>query len=317
MATGRRTAGDSDGLWDAVARGDTKAVRRLIKQGVELNHADRKGNLLLDVALSKGHLEIAEILRHAGAKGRYDMLQQMKVWSLLQAPYGRAVADGQEKVVRLLEAAGANDWRNMDDKLARNILEQLGIEVPGPDRGFLLIKDLLWEIDEDLRKPLHKRLGIGFLVLAVLTATPFVLQKVVPNAFANSPIRPSGYAIIAFLCSGLYIGWTWRAIASLPGSRMRRAEDKDGREMEKRQQQMKKRVENLVRSGFNEFMYDGEGAGWVHCDCGEHLLKRTGKKLEKKEADGTPFTMHSFICAACGKEFFAAGKYFHVKWARS
>lgn len=299
MATARGTAGDSDELWQAVDRGDTGAVRRLIKHGVDLNCTDRKGKLLFDVALSQGQLEVAQILRDAGARGKHDMEQEFVLRRLLEFVYDRAVANRQGEAVRLLEALGANSKNDLDVKLVRQVLQKLGIEVPEQAS----VTELFWEHDKELRKPLERRFCFGLLLLAVLTAAPFVFHKVVPNAFANIPIGPAGCAVIAFLCTALYVGWTWWAIALLPGSEMRSDKEKASKTFAREQQQEKAREENLVRRGFNT--YTREEAGLVSCHCGEVILKETGKKWEQKSKDGTRVTMRTFICGACGKEFSA------------
>jgi ankyrin repeat protein len=55
-------------LFLAIARGDIDNVQILINQGANVNKRDNHGNSPLDIAKYRGHTEIVELLKQAGAK---------------------------------------------------------------------------------------------------------------------------------------------------------------------------------------------------------------------------------------------------------
>lgn len=54
----------------AIARGDIDNVKSLINQEANVNKKDHHGNSPLDIAKYRGHSEIFEILKQAGAVNR-------------------------------------------------------------------------------------------------------------------------------------------------------------------------------------------------------------------------------------------------------
>ncbi|HAZ43739.1 MAG TPA: hypothetical protein DDW76_10425 [Cyanobacteria bacterium UBA11369] len=58
----------SDKLLLAIARGSIEDVKKLINQGANVNERDNNGNSPLDIAKYKGHTEIVELLKQAGAR---------------------------------------------------------------------------------------------------------------------------------------------------------------------------------------------------------------------------------------------------------
>ncbi len=58
----------NDKLFLAIARGNINEVKKLINQAANINERDKNGNSPLDIANYKGHTEIVELLKQAGAR---------------------------------------------------------------------------------------------------------------------------------------------------------------------------------------------------------------------------------------------------------
>ena len=57
-----------DKLLLAIARGDVDNVKSLIEQGANVNEKDNHGNYPLDIAKYRGHTNVVELLKQAGAR---------------------------------------------------------------------------------------------------------------------------------------------------------------------------------------------------------------------------------------------------------
>ena len=55
-------------LWVAASDGQAKVVRVLIDAGADVNATDERNRGPLDVAMERKHMELAEMLKKAGAK---------------------------------------------------------------------------------------------------------------------------------------------------------------------------------------------------------------------------------------------------------
>ena len=58
----------NDKLLLAIARGEIDNVKSLIQQGANVNEKDKHGNSPLDIAKYRGHANVVEVLKQAGAK---------------------------------------------------------------------------------------------------------------------------------------------------------------------------------------------------------------------------------------------------------
>ena len=90
----------SQAIFEAVRRGNTHDVQRLIEKGADVNIKDRNGYTALTYAAGEGHIEMAKLLIEQGR------------WTDTRESFGRAlavaVAQGHTEIAKLLIEKGAN-----------------------------------------------------------------------------------------------------------------------------------------------------------------------------------------------------------------
>jgi ankyrin repeat protein len=90
-------------LRGAAYNGDEPTVRRLTKEGVDVNVSDRWGRTALSLAAGKGHHEVVQILLGAGA-----WIDPHEDYDTYETPLLAAAENGHLDIVKALIAAGAN-----------------------------------------------------------------------------------------------------------------------------------------------------------------------------------------------------------------
>ena len=89
-------------IWaDAVTRGDSDAVRDLLRRGVDVDTRDRHGQTALMLAAHAGHRDVVAVLVEHGAA--LDVTAKYGLSALMLA-----VVAGHPEVARLLARAGAD-----------------------------------------------------------------------------------------------------------------------------------------------------------------------------------------------------------------
>ena len=90
-------------LWQAAYCGDREAVKRLIKEEVDVNIWDKWGRTALLFAITSGHSEIARDLVRAGA-----WVDSHEDYDTYDTPLMQAAITGNREMVEYLLAEGAD-----------------------------------------------------------------------------------------------------------------------------------------------------------------------------------------------------------------
>lgn len=92
-----------DALFAAARKGDARAVKELLAQGVDVNARYRYNRTALSFAADRGHLEVVKVLLEHGA----DVTTKDTFYGM--TPLSQAASNGHTEIVRMLLAKGARD----------------------------------------------------------------------------------------------------------------------------------------------------------------------------------------------------------------
>ena len=123
-------------LLQAVERGETDIIRKLIKEGANINVQDSKGRTATMIATYNNDVETAKILIDAGAD--VDIQDDMK-----NNPFLYAGAEGYIDILKLTIEAGADP--NITNRYGGTAL------IPASEHGYVnVVKELLTNTDTDV-----------------------------------------------------------------------------------------------------------------------------------------------------------------------